>query len=146
MFSGGHYRPSPFPKGLMVRQIVQSIQWRYAAAQLLLIVTGVLVALGAQAMWNDHQDRARETDYMRQLRSDLVETVTSLDTTIVNQSGSTERIGRIRQFLHSSGDIPPADSLTRWIAHSFGQPNVHRGTLNTLLQTSDIRLIHDDST
>src|SRR4051812_32896682 len=114
----------------MVHRIMQSIQWRNAVAQLLLIVTGVLVALAAQSIWNRHGDRLKEADYLHQLHDDLTETIASLDTTIASQVRSTGHLAHMRQFLHSKGEAPPADSITVWLVHSLPQPNLHRGTLS----------------
>ena len=57
---------------------IANLPWRAALAQLGIIVAGVLIALAAQALWNNAQDRARERDYLAQLRVDWSRVRTSL--------------------------------------------------------------------
>ncbi|HEX8830342.1 MAG TPA: hypothetical protein VF705_04210, partial [Longimicrobium sp.] len=47
--------------------------WRGALREFGIIVAGVLCALGAQAWWEQHEERGREGDYLRQILADTRE-------------------------------------------------------------------------
>jgi hypothetical protein len=47
---------------------------RWFAAEFFVVITGVLVALGLQAWYQNRQDRAREGVYLTQIVADLRET------------------------------------------------------------------------
>ena len=57
---------------------LHQIDWRAKArwfgAEYLIIVLGVLTAVGINAWWGDRQDAAKEQTYLRQLAADLAET------------------------------------------------------------------------
>ncbi len=83
-------------------------------AQLAIIVAGVLIALLAQALWNDRQDHSREQDYLEQLRSDLAITRTRMIQGIAAQDSALHRMSRMIQAMRSAGEPPPNDSVAKW--------------------------------
>jgi len=124
--------------------IPQTMQWRAAAVQLLTIVTGVLVALAAQSLWNRRQDSEREREYLTQLRADLAQTSARVAESITTQEITVHKLGRLRQALHSTDDAPP-DSVRVWVRHRMATADFTTSTLDALLQTGDVNLIADDS-
>lgn len=134
---------------------IHQVGWRSALREFVLIVAGVLVALGANSWWESRQDLGRERAYMIQLRSDLVATLELIDNAVISQDASLRRLKRMEHLMHSSGDTPPTDSLLAWAPATGALRYVPGagptqfipifGTLNMLLETGDIRLIRDDN-
>ncbi|MEO5511088.1 MAG: hypothetical protein ABIV28_06520 [Longimicrobiales bacterium] len=123
-----------------------AIPWRAVLTQLVTIITGVLIALAAQASWSGRQDRDREQKYLHQLRDDLEVTRDRLNAGIASEDSAIHRMRMMVQFLRSTGELPPVDSVRGWIPSNSGdhfQPVM--GTLRALMQTGDIGIIKDDS-
>lgn len=114
-----------------------------------MIAAGALAALGAQAWWQDRQDRARERDYLRHLLADARENVRRLDRVIADDSASEQTMRRVAAFLYDGGPPPPPDTLVAWFvdggvfSSSAFQPLT--STYATLLTTGDLRLVRDEA-
>jgi hypothetical protein len=118
---------------------------RWFAAEFLVVVTGVLVALAVQAWYQRISDRRNEQDYLRQLASDLSETKK-----LMAAADSTSRRGEhagtmlVRAF---NDPAPPGDSVLHWLAGLGGV--IYRlpvmGTVEALIASGDLRLIRNDS-
>jgi hypothetical protein len=133
--------PSPAPFSELGR-------WRGALREFVVIVAGVLAALGAQAWWEGREERGRERDYLAQLHADTRENERRLDDAIAVDSAAGRAAERLTAALYGPGPLPPADTVLRWIgdrtlASSDFQPL--SGTYGALLATGDIRLIRTDS-
>jgi hypothetical protein len=127
---------------MRVLRLGPTIDWKRAVAELALIVTGVLIALGVDSWWGDQQDRQRETAYLRQLLSDVREIDARLEETIEGDSALLDRInGTIDAAF--AGATPPADSLA--IVGGYSQFRPLTGTYAALVQNGDIQLLRDDS-
>ena len=118
---------------------------RWFAAEIAVVVVGVLIALALNAWWSARQDGARADAYLRQLASDLAETerVMAASDTLMRP---TERA--VKRLLQSYGEPePPRDSVLHWI--DVGLLTDHRrpvlGTAEALVATGDLALVRDDS-
>lgn len=130
---------------------LHQIDWRAKArwfgAEYLIIVLGVLTAVGINAWWGDRQDAAKEQTYLRQLAADLAETERIV----------AERDDRMAVQTHAGFDRllssfdaverPPADSVAAWLRQSLyvASPLPVLGTAEALVATGDLGLIADDS-
>ena len=118
---------------------------RWFAAEFLVVVTGVLVALAVQAWYQGVSDRGDEQDYLRQLASDLRATETSMA-----RADSLSRRGEHSGTMLVRAFNDPAlssDSVVNWLASmggvTFRLPVM--GTIEALIASGDLRLIRDDS-
>lgn len=122
--------------------------WRTALREFVIIAAGVLCALAAQAWWQDHQDRGREGDYLRQLLADTRENEHRLDNAIATDSAVGWAAARLAGALYGGDPLPPPDTLVAWFQdRTFSSSNFEplSGTYDALLATGDLRLIRTDS-
>ncbi|NNF57966.1 MAG: hypothetical protein HKN04_06960, partial [Rhodothermaceae bacterium] len=133
--------PTPRP-----RRVDWRPKLRWFGAEYLIVVLGVLTAVGLNAWWQGRQDAAREQAYLHQLVDDLQETRTQLEHTerILALQGAS--LGRLLRPYRSSSR-PPGDSVLTWMG-SFvflQQPAFVTGTATALVETGDLNLIRNDS-
>jgi hypothetical protein len=107
------------------------------------VVSGVLVALALQAGYQAGQDARSEREYLRQLRSDLETNRTLLRTAIGDDS---VRVIANAAFLTAlrRRTPPPAELSSGWFRLRLGfysDPRPLLGTVNTLIDNGEIRLI-----
>ena len=119
---------------------------RWFAAEFLVVVTGVLVALAVGAWWQGRQDAATERAYLRQLAADLRETEQA---TLAADAflRPVDRAGSLLWLAFYESDPPPRDSLLAWAERSMWTSTVRPvlGTAEALVATGDLALIRDDS-
>src|SRR5687767_8669863 len=58
--------------GHVVRAASSGAGWRYAAAEIAITTVGILIALAANAWWQNREDRQTELIALREMRSALV--------------------------------------------------------------------------
>lgn len=123
-----------------------SVRLRWFSGQLLVVVTGILVALALDAWWDARQDRVREQSYLRQLDADLAETLAG----VAGYDRFLQPVDRAAALLvraYHAPAPPPPDSLAAWLllGSRFGVPRPVLGTAEALVATGDLRLIRTDS-
>jgi len=122
------------------------IRWSRLAAEFLLIVAGVTVALGADSLWSLRQDHARESEYLEQLRADLAENRTRLDAAILDEETLGAAALAALEALTTGSPIT-ADSARAWLVERRGfmysDPRLLTGTFSGLIESGDLRLIRD---
>jgi hypothetical protein len=119
---------------------------RWFAAEIVVVVAGVLIALALNAWWGARADHAKEQTYLRQLVSDLEAT----ERTLTLADSVEWRFGRATAKLQHAFyalERPPRDSLIAWIDEaSWIRPTRPiLGTAEALVATGDLGLIRDDS-
>lgn len=121
--------------------------WRGALREVAVIAAGALAALGAQAWWQDRQDRGREADYLRQLLADTRANERRLEGAVAEDSATGYAIQQLGLALAESGPLPPRDSLVRWTVRTGASSNFQplTGTYTALIGTGDLRLLRSDS-
>lgn len=120
---------------------------RAALREFAIVVLGVMAALGAQAWWEYHSERGRETAYLRQLNADARETELRLESAIRDDSIAAEATTRALAAMDGDAARPSADSLKTWIIDA-GRSAEFRpllGTYRAMVGTGDLRLIRNDS-
>jgi hypothetical protein len=117
---------------------------RWLAAELTIIVVGILVALAIQSRVDDRNDRAHERVYLRQLLADLRETerwVVRVDSI----HGSRDRAGAMLLHAFFTPERPPRDSVLVWAINAtwYEPRRPIMGTAEALVATGDLALLHD---
>lgn len=108
------------------------------------MVTGVLVALALQAVYQHSEARKRERDYLRQMRAELRQTEASLlYSDSVLEANDHAGIMLVRAYRTNT----PRDSILQWLAvfTAGGRGRPVLGTAEALVASGDLRLIRDDS-
>jgi hypothetical protein len=109
-------------------------------------VAGVTVALAGESLWSARQDRAREAEYLEQLRVDLAENRVRLEAAI----GDEETIGAAARTTLNAlrrGERISADSARSWLIEQravyYSDPRLLTGTFSGLVESGDLRLVRD---
>lgn len=125
-----------------VSKVANRAKW--FVTELVVIVAGVLTALGIDA-WYDKRIEARdERIYLEQLIEDLNETERLFCT---NMDQNLEAIKSTTKLLKafSLEDYPPNDSIKIWLSkvEYLNNPVPILGTAEALIASGDLRLIHN---
>ena len=121
-------------------------RWRWFAAEIVVVVAGVLIALTLNAWWQSGQDRKREQVYLHQLDADLAESER-----LIEQADSlyqhVDRRGALLVRAFRVRERPLTDSVAAWIAGGFWHEPLTpvTATAEALVFTGDITLIRNDS-
>lgn len=115
--------------------------------EFLLIVAGVLTALGVDASWQRHTDRVREEVYLGQLRSDALDNRRRLEEALLLERGQLERAGAMLGALRAPRRMD-YDSADIWMNREptfpwYSDPRLSTGTMVALVETGDINIIRD---
>ena len=117
---------------------------RWFAAEFLVVVTGVLVALGVQSLYQRREDGRREIAWLRQLAAELQATEAAMaeaDSFV----GSADRSGA-RLLRAYRAPVPP-DSIVAWL-NDTGRFAFHlpvTGTAEAFVASGDLQLVRSDS-
>ena len=120
---------------------------RWFAAEFLVVVSGILVALGLQAWYQGQQDARVERVYLNQLLADLDATERDLRIAIAQDSSRADLGTRVVMAFRSDAPLAP-DTARSWLKLQFGffsDPRHVLATITTLIETGDIKLIDDAS-
>jgi hypothetical protein len=118
---------------------------RWFSAEFLVVVSGVLVALALQAWYNGRQNADAERAYLAQLDADLAATDQALQDALHGDSVIVVANSRLVSALYRQGPLS-ADSARGWLHWQLGwfsDPRPVLGTVTTLIETGDIRLIRN---
>lgn len=114
--------------------------------EFILIVVGVSVALGADSLRAAHEDRLREAEYLEQLKADLKENQARLASAILDEETLGAAAVTAMRALKSGVVVSP-DSAQDWLVERralyYSDPRVLTGTFSGLVDSGDLRLIHD---
>jgi hypothetical protein len=91
---------------------------RWFAAEFLVVLTGVLVALAMNAWWTDRTDRQRERAALRYLVADLQAAERSV-AEIDRESASSDMAGVSLQRAYYLPVPPPADAVRAWLYREY---------------------------
>ena len=122
--------------------LVRRLRW--FAAELLIVVVGVLIAL-AQGWWQRRENVSRERVYLRQLSRDLARTVSRMDSAGSAMKLSDDAtVNLLRAFR--SNPYPPDDSIRSWLLlfAYYQHPAPVTPTAEALVSTGDLRLIRNE--
>ena len=142
--SGDTPSPTPLAPEAAPRPWDWRPKLRWFAAEIVVVVAGVLIALALNAWWGAQQDAERERDYLAGVLAELRATEAELTGEIETSRGLFRDAQRVHHafFLASP---PPIDSLQAWWRFSHSDPEPTFGTLRALIGTGDLTLVRDDS-
>jgi hypothetical protein len=136
-------------KEASVKSKAREREWprgRRLTAEFVVIVVGVLVALGVDAARDARLERIREAGYLLQLRTDLAVTAESLAEAIAVDRRASESADLLIRALASPG-LPPSDSLAAWTAattNSSASFYPTMGTVTALVESGELRILRDE--
>ena len=118
---------------------------KWFASEFVVVVAGILVALGLQAWWQERQDSSRGAEYQQQVFSDVRVSERALRESIVFDRAHYSATRLLSTALYAS-DIPLRDQALQWLQSYTGwtaDPRPILGNVNALIQTGEIRLVSD---
>ena len=120
-------------------------RWARLGAELLVILVGILLALAVDSGWDRRQDERRAGVYLEQLRAELTVTSDDVERALARESGVLSSAERVLRGVYEP-QLPPADSLTGWLARMFTSSSFipTTSTVEALVATGDIQLVNDD--
>lgn len=125
---------------------VPSRSWTALTLEGVVIVLGIIIALGAEALWDSARDRREEQVALRHLAEDFSKNAARFDTAVAWHRGSRDATLALMESL-TAGRVPESDSLrilvrkvTDW--WTFDPSD---GALESLLYSGQFALIQDDS-
>jgi hypothetical protein len=111
--------------------------------ELALIVVGVLLALGAESLWSERADRAREQSYLEQIAADARENGRRLEDAIVVERGLIEGSRAALLALDAAGRVHAADSVDAWLNLRRSSFLPVTGAFRALINAGDLELVED---
>ncbi len=118
----------------------------YATGEIVLVVIGILIALQINNWNDDRQARAREMQYLRNIRSDLVNNMAVIDGFIEDRTTSLENAGIIVGHIEGEPIADPTDFNARCIHiynwKRFVQINF---TVEELISSGNLALITSET-
>ncbi len=122
----------------------QRVNWRQVFAEVGLLLVGALLALSADALWSDRQDRRAEAEYLESIRSDLEENAVALDFTESFYREVLVADSTVLAYARGSSDLSQ-DSIRRTTMRAFMmwpfRPSL--GTYQDMVASGSLRLIQD---
>jgi hypothetical protein len=119
---------------------------RWFAAQFVVVVAGVLVALALNAWWQERRDRARERIYLQQLVVDLAATETELAAAHRFFLDRAQASARVAQAFWRA-ERPAVETLLPSLSAPLSSRRYRPvlGTIHALVATGDLGLIRSDA-
>lgn len=142
--------PSPTASPIVADRIIPSRHragLRWFVSEFVVVVAGILVALGLQAWWQDRQDAARSTEYLQQILSDVLVTERALRESILIDRSHHSTTKLLSTALYASAN-PSRSQALQWLESASGwtaDPRLVLGSVNALIQTGEIRLVSNPS-
>lgn len=118
---------------------------RWFAAEFLVVVTGVLVALALGGWWQDREEREREAEYLQQLLTDLERSERALGEIGDFHADAWRAADRVSEAFWSPPealDEALLEDLMTPLRSSRARPIM--GTIDALIATGDLRLVRSD--
>lgn len=129
---------------MRLRRLIEPVNWKLAIGEVVLVVFGIWIALGADA-WNTARNRRQDQLWLLQeLRRSVVADAAGLDNAARRLKEKAVRIDSL--LIRLSGDDPYAKDFNRLFGAVYG---VHSFQLNTslydMLKARGLDLIGNDS-
>lgn len=124
----------------------RSGNWQSLLLELVVVIVGVIIALGVDSWWEERQERQSERQHLVELEAEFTENIRRLDQTIhaieTNMSAARSLIG----VLEDSRPRPDDEELMQLTWDAFGFPvyNPLFSAYDNLVSTGEIRLIRND--
>jgi len=133
----------------MLRLRRPGLQWRWVFSETLVIVIGVLIALGLDDYWTDRQERILELQYVKRIHANATSDVAFIDQIRVRLDRKFRALDDIAPVVRGHEPVPDdVESFLRNAALGglIGASSVAwitRTTFEDLVSTGNLRLIRD---
>jgi hypothetical protein len=133
-------------KGQFRLPLIATHNWRAAMREFIIVVTGVLAALAAQAWWERQQEREVEREYLSLLLADARINEARLAEAIQRDSVSLLGAGRALAALDGA-TLVAADSFLTWLGWAASSTELRPmdGSFQAIISSGDLRLIRNDT-
>lgn len=123
-----------------------SRSWTTLALEGIVIVLGIIIALGAEALWNSSQDRKGEQVALRHLSEDFRKNTARFDEAVSWHLGARDATLVLMESL-AAGQVLESDSLRSLLGRvtNWWTFDPNDGALESLLYSGQFALIQDDS-
>lgn len=136
----GHTAPSsPW------RALLTAHRLRAAVGEFLLILAGVLTALVVDAWRADRADRQLERTQLAELLEETRANERLVDEALTTFLGTRRRTMHLMLAARGSAPMPPADSLRLWSQMTVPTWTPITGTVRTLIETGQLRLVRNSA-
>lgn len=132
--SGGLMEPS--------RNLARGVRW--FAAEFLVVVCGVLVALALNAYYQSRIDAERESRYIEQLAADLGESEAQLDDALATNRDERAKLTTLLA-LFGENEVPAVEEFNELKVLSFAMAEPTLSTAQAVVESGDLHLIQDDA-
>jgi hypothetical protein len=112
--------------------------------EIAVIVLGVLIALAADSVWSNWQERARERGYLEALVADLDAVEERVEASLREDALNHERASATHQLL-SGGELVLPDSTQALPGFGYSEFSPHVTTLDVLIETGDLALLRSSA-
>ena len=124
------------------------LNWAYGAGELIIVVVGVMIALGFEQWSSDRLDRVEEVEIIDGFLSDLREDIESISNGLETLPRKETRLLRISSSLetfdHRPNDIAQfLEDIVGSTAYGWNQARARRTTLDEVLGSGKFGLIRD---
>lgn len=119
-------------------------RWGRVVAELVIIVLGVLIALGVDASWGRMQDRAREAELLADLSEEFAENEVRLRADIARNDSVAARLDAWYAIVSSEAEVS-ADSIATLLNGSLflSRFDPLNGVLNGVIETGELGLVRN---
>ena len=127
-----------------LRRILQPVNWKYALGELVLIITGILIALAASAWSERVRDAQAELKYLREIRSALASDLDDVQSNLTALNDHTKAVNKYLDYYIKRA--PYSDSVQTQVSQFLGAVNhvQNRGAYESL-KARGLDLIRNDS-
>ena len=119
--------------------------FKYAIAEILLVMIGILLALQVNNWNNSRIEAKREQTILRNLRSDFDENLTELNRIYDSTEESYRSSVRLLEIIKDDGPIDPQeiDGLLNSIINDFYSLDLHAASIDELVNSGSLSIIKD---
>jgi hypothetical protein len=125
--------------------MTQRVNWRQVFAEVGILFAGALLALGADAWWDERQERREEAAYIASIRDDLAANAVALDELEMRYRQIMAADSALLAHLQGTGTELEGDSLLyvtlRAFTMHYFRPTL--GTYHDMIGSGSLRLIRD---
>jgi hypothetical protein len=121
----------------------KSVGWAKLFGELLVVFAGVLIALWADAWWEDREARHRLRDNLATVAEDMAAARSSLAAAISADSSMVAHLAELGTALAETDTAAVLDAYERFPGVSIQVPPLRLGTLQYLVSSGDLRLAQD---
>jgi len=123
-----------------------SIQWTQLLLELVMVVVGILLALGIDSWWAGRQEHALEHDLLTQLSADLDRAEQQLEAELRLTEQATEAALHLVAAAHGQRQAP-SDSLAKWLVRVswWSDPVPTTASAQALVSSNTLHVIQDDA-